>query len=240
MSVARQFGHSNLSAKSFAARAYRALEELSIQDLRLPKNDAKALIEEVWPLTVLLSHLDVPRRQVRCRYVGDTEGYDARITLRGHEVDRELLKPKYFVEVTTAASPVDYLRREALERNGGSFGGDDIRRVGSRRKGNDRIVSMPVVDHPSDVVRKTEGWVRTAIAKKGAKQYPSPCILLINARPGRSLALSQWVEIAENTRTDAEHTSFCSVFAVDVGRNLLLPISISDSMAAVVTATHAW
>jgi len=226
--------------RTFTTRAYRAIEALSVSEMRLPKRNTKALLEEVWPIAVFLRVLDIPRRQIRCRYVGDSQDYDARIVLRGKEVDLCLLKRKYFVEVTTAASPVDYLRREALERNGGSFGGMNIRREGSKRKGNDRIISTPVIDHPGDVVLKAEEWVRTAIAKKGAKLYPSPCILLVNTRPGRPLAISQWVQIAESTRPDAEATSFCAVFAVDAGRNVVMPISIADSMAGVVATTEPW
>ena len=138
MSVLDQFGRSYLSAEVFVRRAFQEIETLDQRESRLRKGSAKKLIEEVLPLARFFRHFDLPWRKVRCRFFGASHKYDAKITVCGPEVERKLLKPLYFVEVTTAVSPNEYLRREATGRYGGVFISGEIRRVGSRGHG-DRI-----------------------------------------------------------------------------------------------------
>jgi hypothetical protein len=119
----RQFERSYLSAAVFRNRLYHAVDRLSLSDLPLLRGVAKELVEEVWPISIWLTHLDMPKRHVRARYLGPRENYDASLLVEGGEVRLGLLQREYFVEVTTAGSPRDYLRREALERQGGSLWG---------------------------------------------------------------------------------------------------------------------
>jgi hypothetical protein len=89
----------------------------------------KELVEEVMPLAALLKHLENPELKVRCKYVGGEASHDARLRLSGRPVDQGFFEQDYYVEVTSALSPADYLRREALTRYGSVFGGAEIKRV---------------------------------------------------------------------------------------------------------------
>ena len=138
----RQFRRSYLTASVFVRRAYNAIAALDGDEFRARRDDVKGLVEEVMPLAVLAKHLENPELQVRCKYVGGDANHDARLRLSGVPVDQGFFERDYYVEVTSALSPLDYLRREALTRYGSVFVGSEIKRVRSRKRGIDEIVSQ--------------------------------------------------------------------------------------------------
>jgi hypothetical protein len=140
-----RFRRSFLSVPVFVRRAYSVLEALDGDQYRMRSvAGAKERIEEIIPLAALLKHLEIPDRHVRCRFVGGDQDHDAQIRISGPEVEHGLIEQRYFVEVTSAIAPYEYLQREALTRYGHVFGGGDIRRIGSKRRGDDQIVSRAV------------------------------------------------------------------------------------------------
>jgi hypothetical protein len=138
----RQFRRSYLTASIFVRRAYNAIAALGGDEYRARRDD-KGLVEEVMPLAALAKHLENPELQVRCKYVGGDANHDARLRLSGAPVDQGFFESDYYVEVTSALSPLDYLRREALTRYGSVFVGSEIERVRSRKRGIDEIVHPP-------------------------------------------------------------------------------------------------
>ena len=66
------------------------------------------------------------------------------------------LQPAYFLEVTSAVSAVDHLKREANESNGGDFHGEAIHVEGKRSEGTRRVVSEPVAEDSTSSGRVTE------------------------------------------------------------------------------------
>jgi hypothetical protein len=174
--------------------------------------ESKELIEEVLPLAAFLKHLEIPGRKIRCRYVGGTDNYDARIRITGVEVERGFLAPSYFVEITGAAFPKDYLRREALTRNGHVFGGPRIRRVGSRARGTAGVVSEAAAVDGEAAVREMVRWTESAIARKAEKDYPEPTILLVDVLPDRPLRHSEWCSVTEEVGDRLDRTAFAHVY----------------------------
>lgn len=211
-----KFRRSFLSVPVFVRRAYSALEALDGDQYRMRSTaGAKELIEEIIPLAALLKHLEIPDRHVRCRFVGGDQDHDAQIRISGPEVEHGLIEHRYFVEVTSAISPDDYLQREALTRYGHVFGGGDIRRIGSKRRGDDQIVSRAVAVDGQAAVENAITWVKRRLIAKAARDYPSPCILAVNVEPERPLSLSEWSMLAREVQASVDRDRFKLTFVVN-------------------------
>jgi hypothetical protein len=186
---------------------------------------AKRLIEEVMPLAALLKHLEIPRRHIRCKYAGDDGNYDAQIKISGPEVDREFLKPEYFVEVTSAISPVDHFRREALSRYGSVFGGPAIKRVGGGKGwGKGEIVSEPAAEDLDTPLNEAIDWVNERLMEKAKKEYPCPCILAVNVEADRPFNIDEWASLAQNVAGNVDRDRFERTFIISWHENVVFSI----------------
>lgn len=220
-----QFRRSFLSVSVFVHRAYSAHKALTAQEIRSRSAEgSKELIEEILPLAAFLKHFEVPNRNVRCKFKGGSEEYDAEIRIFGPEVERGYLSSHYFVEVTTATSPVDYLEREALNRYGHVWHDPDIHRSGSRRKGNDQILNQPTVLDDKHEVRNAISWVKERIHSKSNKIYPKPCILIINAIPEWPPSLEEWCYLKSQIESFIDREKFERTYVVNSSKNFVFEI----------------
>ncbi len=220
-----RFTKSFLTVPVFVSRAYSELEALDGDQYRMRSTPgSKELIEEVVPLAALLKHLEVPDRHVRCRFIGGNRDHDAEIRVSGPDVDRGSWKSRYFVEVTVAVSSTDYLKREALTRDGFVFGGDDIRRVGSTKRGDRRVISRAVARDGETPVEDVIKWVTRCLVAKGAKRYPKPCILAVGVQPERRLRLPDWVRVTDAVQQHVNRARFEMAFLVDWWTNTVIEI----------------
>jgi len=181
-------------------------------------------MEEILPLAVFLKFLEVPNRNVRCKFKGGSDEYDAEISIIGPEVERGYFKPHYFVEITTAVSPVDYLRREALNRNGYVFHDPDIRRIGSRINGKDKIINQATALDGETEVKNAVTSVKKRIHSKGGKIYPKPCILIINVVPEWPLSLEEWCYLKAQVESLVDRVTFERTYVVDCLENFVIKI----------------
>jgi hypothetical protein len=220
-----QFRRSFLTVPVFVRRAYSALEALNGEQYRMRSiSGAKELIEEIIPLAALLKHLEIPDRKVRCKFVGGNIGHDAEICISGSEVNLGFIEPRYFVEVTSALSFEDYLKREALTRSGYVFGGPNIHREGSKSSGKDKIVSRPTVVDGEAAIENTVTWVKSRLVAKAAKNYPPPCILAVNVETERCLNLSEWSELSREVQGSVDRNRFNRTYIVNWLTNTVFKI----------------
>ena len=221
-----EFRRSFLTVPVFVRRAYAALEALDGDKYRSrsAKAGVKDLVEEVIPLAALLKHLEIPARRLRCRYLGGDQAYDAEIKISGPDVDHGFLEPHYFVELTTAISPHDYLRREALTRYGSVFGGTDISRDRSRKRGVDEIISRAQAQDGETPMHNAIAWVKERLTAKARKTYPSPCILAVNVEPDRPLHLGEWSALAREVHGSVDRDRFKLAFVVNWYSNVVFQI----------------
>lgn len=231
-----QFSGELLDTSTFVSRAYAAVESLSERDVRIrQRGGSKELLEEVMPIAAFLKSFEVPGRRLRAKCFFDNGNRDAVLQVEGHEAEKGILEPSYFIEVTSAVSSLDYLRREALHRNGFVFGGDRIRRVGSRQRGDDEIVSEAVAENGEQAVHACAMWIIERLKEKAVKSYPQPCILLLGAQPDRPLDLDEWSEVCRKVASARVVTEFAAVAAIDPWRNLVVWLSPKPSTAHVLT-----
>lgn len=219
----KTFRQSFLPSFEFVRRAYTALEALGQQEYFLrTAPGTKELVEEVMPLAALVKHLETPGRELSCRLVGGDCDHDGEIEITGREVEQGFWKSRYFVEVTTAVFPEQHLRRESLARYGSVFLGPTIERVGSRRKGNDEIVSEAVGEDLDAPLRNVITWVEERLAAKNQNSYPRPCLLVINVEPDRPLTLAEWSELARAVHGNVGTGAFEKTFIVEWYGNTVL------------------
>jgi hypothetical protein len=220
----RQFRNSYLTVPVFVGRAYAAMAALDGDEYRARSAGVKGLVEEVMPLAALLKHLENPELHVRCKYVGGDANHDARLKLSGRPVDQGFFERDYYVEVTSAVSPQDYLRREALTRYGSVSGGPEIKRVRSRKRGTNEIVSQGVAQDGDYPLREAITWVKERLSAKAEKEYPQPCILVVNVEPDRPLGLGEWAALAKGVSGNISRTQFKMTFIVEWYRNMVFLI----------------
>jgi len=177
--------------------------------------DTKRLVEEIVPIATLAKFLEGPECHLSLTYVADHENFDALVDVAGALVDTGHCEPRYYLEVTSAVAPHEYLQREALARNGLYFGGPDIRRLGSRRRGTAQVESKLSVRHSAADATAACEWVKTAIAAKASGDYPSPCLLLIRVEPESHLTTYEWLGIVESSHLSAASSDFSAVYLVN-------------------------
>lgn len=214
-----------LTTAVFVRRAYSEIEALTHHDYYVRNDpDTRKIVEEVLPLAAFLKHYDRPGRSVQCRFIPGSQNYDAKIKLKGYEVDKGLLEDSYFVEVTSAVSPQDYLVREALDRYG-IICGYNIRRNGSKKKGNDRIEGQGAHDFDSPV-KDALDWTKIVLRKKYGKKepYPNPCILVVQVKPARPLSLHEWCTVAEGVQGVIDRDKFRFTYIVDWETNVVFAV----------------
>lgn len=184
----------------------------------------KELVEEVMPLAALLKHLENPELSVRCKHVGGYANHDALLKLSGVPVDQGFFERDYYVEVTSAICPLDFLRREALSRYGSVFGGPKIRRVGSRKRGTNEIVSQAAAQDGDSPLLEALSWVKDRLSAKAEKEYPKPCILIVNVEPDRPFGIGEWAALAKGVSGNVDRKKFKMTFIVEWYRNTVFLI----------------
>lgn len=224
MKVLENFAKSYLSVAAFTRRASAAYEGFSDVEIRSRTRGSKELMEEIIPLAAFLKHIENPGTQVRCRYFPGNQNYDAKILISSPSVG--ISKKRFFVEVTSAISPVEHLKREALTRYGVAWFGDAIYRTGSRRKGNDQLRSTPVTEGIEDIIGKITKMIEEQLKKKANKRipYPKPCILLVTAKSEWPLSPRAWATVAEDISSAVDRTLFVATFLVEPWKNIVIEV----------------
>jgi hypothetical protein len=205
----------------FSKAAHQEAFALSDEKYFTLSGSAKQLIEEILPIALLAQHLRTPELQVDVLWFNDSESRDGKIRLRGKPVELGFYDAEYFVEVTTAVSPKDYLKREFLQKNGFVFGGDNISRQGKR---GSSIVSDPEVQEAGAYVPRLAEWIIDCAKAKSKKKYPTPCILVINAKPEKKISILDWANIFKLMQAETIESKFESIYAIDVYNNSVISL----------------
>jgi hypothetical protein len=215
-----------LSVSIFVQRAYRELENMDKNDYFLRQGDGtKKFVDEILPLSAFLKHFERPGRCVKCRYFKDNQNYDAVIEISGDEVEQGFLVKSYFVEVTSAEEEyIEHLRRESLARYGVVFLGNSIRRIKNKQDGTDSIDSKPVARDTDYPAKGAIELVKQALQKKNRKNYPTPCILVIEVQPERPLSFSEWVTVKNGVRNEVDREKFQATYIVNWSTNMVFEI----------------
>ncbi|MBK7394187.1 MAG: hypothetical protein IPI64_12965 [Chloracidobacterium sp.] len=224
VSVTEKFSKSYLSTSVFVSRAYKAVEQISKTDFFMRPRGCKEVIEEIIPIAAFLKHFEIPGRSVKCKYYGGNHNYDAKIRIDGSFVEQGYFEANYFLEVTTAISKNEHLAREELALTGFTFGDGDIRSEGSKQKGTYKVLSHAAAENHDAPVTKASKLITECLVKKAKKQYPNPCILLVQVEPERPPTIHEWSTIVKSIRDSVDREAFALTFIVNAWRNTVIQI----------------
>ncbi len=214
-----------LSSKEFVEKAsYALLREIDseggISRLRRRTGKFKKLIEEVLPISFFIRCFERPGLDLYCEYLSGNQSYDAKIYCEGLLVEKQSLKSEFFLEVSIACHPKDYLKRECLERGLPSFGGNDIERLK-----NGTIKSSPEVSDSDELMEKHFEFIKSRIDGKNKIQYPPDTYLIIPLFPDTLIMRNEWLEIIRRLASiDNIFSAFCGLFIFDTISNRMVLI----------------
>jgi hypothetical protein len=206
----------------FFKSVYQEASSLTSDERLELQRPAKQLLEEILPIALLSQHLRTLDLQIDVLWCGDSQEYDGKLKLEGKPVNRGLYERQYFVEVTTATSPIRYLQREALLKNRFVNGGDDIHRLGQR---GSPIVSNGQVQNVEAPSRQVIEWIVKCLESKADKTYPTPCILVINVDALEYLSVLDWADVFRAINPKAIESNFTAIFAIDTYHNSVISLS---------------
>jgi hypothetical protein len=212
-----------LPAFQFAEKAFAELDNLHASGAhRRSEHGVRELIEEVLPIACFVKHLEGPERHIEAQFHGGNEKFDGKLWIRGAVVKEGYCEPGYYLEVTSAISPTEYLQREALERYGHVFGGPDVQRIGSRRKGGDQIISQPRVADRQARLQEVQEWVLREVGEKSKKDYPPPCFLIVRVEPDSIFSAFDWYEVTEEVSETLPLNAFAGVWMLNTSSGIVL------------------
>jgi hypothetical protein len=204
-----------IPAFEFARLAFASIDDLHTQEFELRRDpEVKRLVEEVLPIAIFAKSFEGPERHIVVTYVAHGNTFDGEIIVSGTTVEHGFLESKYYLEVTSAVAPYEYLQREALARYGSVFGGSNIRRTGSTARGDAEVVSKAVVRDVGDDLEDAKRWVADAISSKSGLAYPRPCFLLVRVEPESNLSLFGWASLVASVRDVSLASGFKAVCLV--------------------------
>jgi hypothetical protein len=207
----------------FSKAVYKEAFALPDDEVINPKGAAQKLLWEILPIVLLSQHIRNPELQVDVLWFDDSGQRDGKIRLRGKPVEIGWVEPEYFVEVTTALAPQDHYRREESVKYGFTFVGDNNFEKQDKKGSISR--SQPQVREGGTHIERLKEWIEDCITKKLAKNYPTPCILVINIRSeGGRLTLEDWVDVQKFILDKNIKHNFDRIYAIDVYENQVAPL----------------
>lgn len=137
-----------------------------------PRN-IKVLIEEILPISVYTKAKYKLGNSFEVCWASRTQPIDAEIQISNNSLNRDLREKSYYLEVTCAVHPKEYLVRELLNAQGYSYAPDGIEKIGKN------LISECIsyenyrfIDHFVEIIN-------LGIKKKANKDYPENTILIV-------------------------------------------------------------
>lgn len=163
------------------------------------------------PISSFLRCFGRPGLDLYCEYFSGNQNFDAKIYCDGLLVEKQSLKSEYFLEVSIACHPKDYLKRESLEKGFPCFGGDNIKRLK-----NGTIKSSPEVFDPNQLIEGHSEFIKSRIKEKNNKDYPTNTYLVIPLFPDTLIMQDEWMEIIHKLVSIKNvFSKFCGLFIYD-------------------------
>jgi len=181
----------------FCRAAYDLLESIraepeGIAELQAGRSRrAKKLLEEILPLAAFIQARYGPGSRMQVRWSSGNQPYDAQAVYRGALVDRGFLPADQYLEVTTAEHVNEYLVRERMAKEGGSFAAAGTRRDLTTRE----VLSVPVAVEHSDEMDRLVALVIERVREKAAHGYPATTALVVYCNLGGVILADEWSHI---------------------------------------------
>ncbi|MDO9179034.1 MAG: hypothetical protein Q7U16_12085 [Agitococcus sp.] len=212
-----QFDGKLIDGLQFCAKAYSLFEEIrnqpnGISNLRMrTTNVEKKLLEEILPISRYIQTKYRTGRYISVCWIQGNQQFDAEVFEQGGYIDAGCYPAKSFLEVICAMHPNEYLSWELLEKKGGAFGLDGIRRL---KKSKD-IESEPVVYTNGEFVEFFSQLIIEQINKKVSIKYPENTTLIVSCSLNNLYTPDEWLLLQEMVISAEIEHNFREIFVYD-------------------------
>lgn len=169
-------------------------------ELRKRPRNIKELIEEILPISVYIKTKYRLGNYIQVCWTSRTACFDAEI---------KVLEDTYFLEVTCAVHPKEYLVRELLDKQGYCYAVDGV------DKSNKVIKSECISYNNSSFIEHFIGLIALRIHKKNSKNYPKNTILIICCELDIIYFSREWSILEEKVKALNIKHNFEEIFIYD-------------------------
>jgi hypothetical protein len=211
-----QFDGKLLDGLEFCSKVYALFEQIRSEHdgpsrlRRRPTRVEKKLLEELLPICKYVQASYRPGRYMSVRWMDGSQQYDAELLQNGAYVAQSYYPEAGFLEVTCTMHPKEYLLRELLDKKGGGFGLE-----GMRRLKDGEIESLPVLHRNREFVESYAKLVVSQIAKKAAIHYPEDTTLVVQCTLNRLYMPDEWGELMARVRAALPQSGFREIYVYD-------------------------
>jgi hypothetical protein len=170
----------------------------------------KRLIEELLPICAYLQSRYRVGRYISVRWRAGNQQCDAELVQEGAYVTHGYYPGSAFLEVTCAMHRNEHLSRELLDKEGGAFGLEGLRRLKSGA-----IESVPVSYLNNDFIARYATILLGSVAKKAEKPYPENTALIVQCNLNNLYLPSDWAELILRVQETLPAIPFSEVFVYD-------------------------
>jgi hypothetical protein len=210
----------SIDGLEFCAGVYKLFESIrqapdGTSRLRLrPSKVEKRLLEELMPIAAYVQHSYRAGRYISVRWHQGSQQFDAEVTQHGSYIDQGYFSSAGYLEVTCVVHPKEHMQREHLEKKGGTFGLDGIRRLPGGE-----LISEPVVYSNGNFIDKFAELVVGELEKKSAKSYPENTSLIVECILNMLYLPNEWRDLMDKVHSRMPKSGFCEVFFHDSTHN---------------------
>lgn len=188
-----KFDRELLDGLEFCALVYGLFESIREKEggpsrFRMrPTTLEKRLLEELLPICKYVQTNYRIGRYMSVRWIDGDQTYDAELIQRGAYVSKDYYPSNGYLEVTCTMHPNEYLSRERLEKTGGCFGLNGLKRLK-----NGDIESEPVGFTNDEHIKQYRDIFLKQITKKAKKTYPENTTLIVQCTMNTVYTKDEW------------------------------------------------
>lgn len=215
-----EFDGVSIDGLEFSAMVYKMFEAIrqtpdGTSRLRLrPSKVEKRLLEELLPIAAYLQHSYRAGRYISVRWHQGSQQFDAEISQSGSYIDHGYFPSSAYLEVTSVVHPKQHMQREHLEKKGGTFGLDGIRRMP-----DGDLISEPIVYSNGNFIDSFAELVVRELTKKSSKSYPENTSLIVECVLNMLYLPSEWRDLMDRVHARMPTNGFREIFFHDSTHN---------------------
>lgn len=206
-----------LDGLAFCGLVYDLFDEIrqmpdGIERLRLRKSKAeKRLIEELLPLAHYVQARYREGRRIKVRWLSGSQSYDAILWSSGGLVNHGMAPRRSLVEITGSMHENEYLARQLLQTQGGSWGVKGITRDPKTKL----VTSKPHVHKNDEITLDLTDQILLRLESKAAKKYPVNTVLIMQCFANTLTLESEWKDAVKRVEEAHPAIPFRELFLVE-------------------------
>ena len=211
------FNNRLMNGFDFCKKTYGLFEDIrrstnGIERLRLRKGKLeKKLIEELLPIARYIQARYSHGRQIKVRWIGGSQSYDARLLSSGVLVDNCLAPRRHYVEVTTAVHENNYISRHLINKQVPMFGVKGIQKDPQ----TNNYISRPYVYTNHELSEDLAGKILERIKAKNKIEYPKSTTLIVQCFLDTLFLESEWEYAIQKVKSSEVEHRFYEIFLFD-------------------------